>query len=1447
MEKIIKRTISLTTKKRDSRNKLFEEFYSHDKNNAVFEFTVENGVPTEDIVVLFHFKRTNRHLEVRGRVDNDKIIVNFDTSLIIKDEQVAGYIYYENGEKSNDVYRFMFDVHVSEIDKEHDLPIMEQESKRIVPLTDIVTKSEITELLKKIVANEKLYDDTEIKQQIELKADKETVQTISSKVEALEAKADNDTVYNDAEIRGQIATKADTQSVEAIAKRVETLENKPDNDTIYNDTELRQAVEKKADKEALIQYLPKSELTPLSDKVQSIETHIGRMATQQQLEGLVSKNELEQKGYLTSADTHDFALKSEIPVVPNLDTINEKIRTLEEKPPIDLSHLATKKEIEDSHYLTEHQSLENLVTKSELEQKGYLTAHQSLEDYSKKTELAQVTERVQHLEDRPQVDVSKLVSKEDLEQKNYLTAHQSLENVVTKQELEAKGYLTNHQDLSEYAKKTEIPPQFDSQPLVERIDLLESKAIANGAYNDKPLLDKIHEVQESLKGFITQSSRYLTEHQSLAHLVTKDELASKGYITNHQSLEHLVTKEELEQKGYLTTHQSLENLVTKEELANKGYLTTHQDVSGLVTKQELEDKHYLTVHQDISNLATNAKVEAVENRVQTLENKPPVDLSDLATKQELEAVRNSQQKVDTSLLVTKEELEEKHYISEHQSLANLVTKDELEAKGYLNAHQSLEEYAKKSEIPHVDTTGLATKEELSVIKQKQDTIKPETYVTKDELAQKGYLTAHQSLENVVTKAELEQKGYLTNHQDISNLATNSKVSEVENRVNTLENAGFLKAHQDLSSYATKEEVAKKVDKEVFDTFKQDIVTHDELANKNYLIEHQSLEGLVTKDELEQKGYLTQHQNISNLVTKEELEQKGYLKTHQSLTNLVTKDELANKGYLTTHQNLSEYAKKSELPPRYNDSELRGKISNLETNSVTKNELAQKGYLTTHQSLDNLVTKQELESKRYLTTHQSLAEYAKKSELPVPYNDSQILQRVRLLEQKPLAENGHSLTANIRMEGTYRNSVTNNVKIFVEVYYDGQKVTNGFTLKIKHKGGNNTNWGGFFTRNYTENGEVLNYDWGNREQNGTPLEVIVVIEYRDMSTTVSSRLENVQDGLPINQNFVPDSNIGVGYSKLTWEDKVTNSGLRFDAGHAIFHFGRGLHIYGTPNAEYKGLSSVPFPLVAKQGDKVTLSMDLGKDALTENSSLRFGIHYMNGTNQIVAQEWQDLDLATQGFEAKKYKRVSRTFTVGKDMTYCRVMIYATAGRLINFYIDNIKLERGEVPTEWCPAYSDLRGATYRIAKGDINGGNVGATATIQASELLNPDGVKVGDMIEDWWAYSTGADKEIWTVIAVNGTTITVKSLAKRVFPYYNDSDIKRRISILESRPTFDTLTPSQRNSLKGEKGEKGDRGVAGENIVNQQNKQQLKYWFGSKSQYDAIRSKDVNTIYDVYE
>lgn len=198
-------------------------------------------------------------------------------------------------------------------------------------------------------------------------------------------------------------------------------------------------------------------------------------------------------------------------------------------------------------------------------------------------------------------------------------------------------------------------------------------------------------------------------------------------------------------------------------------------------------------------------------------------------------------------------------------------------------------------------------------------------------------------------------------------------------------------------------------------------------------------------------------------------------------------------------------------------------------------------------------------------------------------------------------------------------------------------------------------------------------------------------------------EDGQDGKSVNENLLPNSNFAFDFKN--WEDKLTNSGLNYHKGHAITHFGRGLHIYGTANADYKGFSSVPFNLIAKQGDKLTLSMDLGKDALTQNAPLKLALHYIDDKDAIVGQEWQTIDLATQNFEVKKYKRISRVFSVGKDIRKCRVMIYATVRQLINFYIDNIKLERGEVATEWTPAYVDLQAhsltATLRFEGTYIN--------------------------------------------------------------------------------------------------------------------------------------------------
>lgn len=132
-------------------------------------------------------------------------------------------------------------------------------------------------------------------------------------------------------------------------------------------------------------------------------------------------------------------------------------------------------------------------------------------------------------------------------------------------------------------------------------------------------------------------------------------------------------------------------------------------------------------------------------------------------------------------------------------------------------------------------------------------------------------------------------------------------------------------------------------------------------------------------------------------------------------------------------------------------------------------------------------------------------------------------------------------------------------------------------------------------------------------------------------------------------------------------------------------------------------------------------------------------------------------------------------------------------------------------------------TYRIAKGDISGGGVGANGTITTDNIMNPDGIKVGDIIEDYWSSATSVNQGFWKVIAVNGTNVSVKGIGTRDFPTpYNDNELKRRVTALENRPV-------------------------NQSVINQNGSQPLKYWAGTEAQYNAIANKDANTIYDIFK
>ena len=349
MKKVIEKKITISANNRDV-DRLYREFYSHDKGIAEFKFTLDELSATK-VICLFYFKCTKRYQEIEATIEGNSFTVQFDTSLITTDESVIGYIYFEKVEQSADVYSFMFNVHVSEIDKVVKKPIIERESGRVVNVNDIVTKQELDALFEKIKAQGGTYDDSGIRAKIS---------NISADIEVLKTKTDKDTVYDDSALR----------------ERVTALENKTDNDTVYNDTEIKQRLE-------VLEHKP------------SVNTS-----------ELVTKQELESKGYLTEHQSlSNYATKQEIPQPYNDAELKERVNRLENKPAIDTSNFVTNDVLTGKGYLTEHQSLEGYAKKSEIPQpyndtevkQRLSTIEQKGESYATKEQLASIPKNPQRL------------------------------------------------------------------------------------------------------------------------------------------------------------------------------------------------------------------------------------------------------------------------------------------------------------------------------------------------------------------------------------------------------------------------------------------------------------------------------------------------------------------------------------------------------------------------------------------------------------------------------------------------------------------------------------------------------------------------------------------------------------------------------------------------------------------------------------------------------------------------------------------------------------------------------------------------------------------------------------------------------------------------------------------------------------------------------------------
>ena len=317
-------------------------------------------------------------------------------------------------------------------------------------------------------------------------------------------------------------------------------------------------------------------------------------------------------------------------------------------------------------------------------------------------------------------------------------------------------------NLSEIDKASQLPVKeryFANSMIVDRVDVL-----------TKEDFDKA--IKEIEKG-----SKFLTESQA------NEKYALKGDIPN---VSDFVSSTQLSDYALKTEIPSTETIVNKavEKVEKKGYLTEHQSLTGYVTETQLNEKGYLTKHQDISGLATKKAVEAVENKVTQLENRPVTSsYDDSEIKREIKELKDRPviANIDTSNFVTNTQLEDKHYLTEHQPLTDYVTKNELRNKNYLTEHQDISKLATKEQLdelrnnqPTVDTSDLVTKEQLR--KAFLDDEEHEKYAKKTELPQPYNDT---DIKSRLTTLENRPAGNV----DTSNLVSRGDLTTLELTIN----------------------------------------------------------------------------------------------------------------------------------------------------------------------------------------------------------------------------------------------------------------------------------------------------------------------------------------------------------------------------------------------------------------------------------------------------------------------------------------------------------------------------------------------------------------------------------------------------------------------------------------------------------------------------------------
>lgn len=274
MKKLVRTNLTNTPSRRGTKD-LNIQFYSHDKNNAGFEFVIKNETDISHYTakVLFKFRDSNSTWQANGTIEGNVVKVSFNTDLIARCEEVLGFLFLDSDSDSLDVFKFKFNVVLSEIDKNE---VEERKIKHVENISsfELVTRAELKEELSKLqisggVDLSNYLTTTEADKIYATKNEIPSITGFATTSDITEAKksvveeiknlgyaktTEVPAAYNDSDLKNRVKALEDRPTTAStsyddseVKKRLTELEGRPTG-TVYDDSKLTERVKKLEDK-----------------------------------------------------------------------------------------------------------------------------------------------------------------------------------------------------------------------------------------------------------------------------------------------------------------------------------------------------------------------------------------------------------------------------------------------------------------------------------------------------------------------------------------------------------------------------------------------------------------------------------------------------------------------------------------------------------------------------------------------------------------------------------------------------------------------------------------------------------------------------------------------------------------------------------------------------------------------------------------------------------------------------------------------------------------------------------------------------------------------------------------------------------------------------------------------------------------------------------------------